>query len=250
MKTAIIIDDEEKCCNDLREELSKFPEHLQLVGIAKDLSKGVELIQKEHPDLVFLDINLSQEDGFSLFEKFEKIDFKVVFVTAYEDRALDAFKPKSMLHFIVKPVKKENIEMVLAKLETHSTQVDAHDIIEQISAIFGQQKISIKLRDSNSVIISVNDIIYCQAEKNYTKIVVSGRDYPLQVSALLKDVFELLEKYTYFKRPHRSYCININQMQHYNTFEYTIVMKNKANIPISENTFGKTFIKDLKNNKF
>jgi two-component system LytT family response regulator len=111
--TAIIVDDERLARSELRLLLADFTE-ISIVGEAKNLTEAVNLIRANKPDVVFLDIQLSNENGFDLLEKIEK-DFKLIFVTAFDEFAIRAFEINA-IDYLLKPVNPERLAKTLERL--------------------------------------------------------------------------------------------------------------------------------------
>jgi two-component system LytT family response regulator len=111
--TAIIVDDERLARSELRLLLADFAE-ISIVGEAANLTEAVDLIQANKPDVVFLDVQLSSENGFDLLEKVEK-DFKLIFVTAFDDFAIRAFEINA-IDYLLKPVNPERLAKTLERL--------------------------------------------------------------------------------------------------------------------------------------
>ena len=116
MIKAIVIDDEtnnqELICN----LLSSYAENIQVASVAGSVEDGYQAIVEHQPDLVFLDIQMPDGTGFDLLKKFEKINFKVIFVTAHQEYAIEAFK-YSALDYLLKPLSPSNLISAIKKVE-------------------------------------------------------------------------------------------------------------------------------------
>jgi Response regulator of the LytR/AlgR family len=196
---AVIIEDEPLAIDNLKFYLKDYP--LEIVGSAYRIQQAASLIKKEKPDVVFLDINLSGENGFDLLDKVE-VNFKIIFVTAYDEYAMRAFEVNA-LDYILKPLKKERIAKAIEKLLNNTHQKVLHHKYTIDDTIFlstGNRACFLKLKD----------ICYLQADSCYSKIFLS--EYICKSSThTLKKWEELLPEHE-FIRIHRSFIINIDHI--------------------------------------
>jgi len=168
---AIIIEDEINVRAGFIKMLNKFCPEVQVVAEADGVEKGFEIIRAHDFDVLFLDINLPDGTGFDLLKRFDDIPFDVIFVTAYDQYALDAFKI-SASDYLMKPVSpidlKSSIEQI-AQNNTHRA-LTQQVLKERLSTNF-QQEEKIIIRNSESLeIVEVSHINYCQADGSYTSI--------------------------------------------------------------------------------
>ena len=116
MITAVIVDDEIKSREVLKRLLQEVDVDLTIVGEADSVEAGFEVINKENPQLVFLDVEMLDGTGFNLLEKFDDIDFKIIFITAYDKYAIKAFK-YSAIDYLLKPTGIDELENALVQIE-------------------------------------------------------------------------------------------------------------------------------------
>lgn len=196
---AIIIEDEPLAVDNLTFYLKEYP--IEIIGAACRIRDAIKLINKEKPDVVFLDINLSGESGFDLLDLVD-VNFQTIFVTAYDEYAVRAFEVNA-LDYILKPLKKERISKAVEKLlnnnstERHQQQYTIEDSIF-LSA--GTRAFFIKLKD----------IRYIQADSCYSKFILSEKVSRYSAKTL-KTWGELLPA-NEFVRIHRSYIVNTNHI--------------------------------------
>jgi len=248
MITAVIIDDEYNNREDLKALLaSNFTDNISVVGVAGSVQEGVKIINQTMPDVVLLDIRMPQEDGFSLFEKFDHINFDVVFTTAYEEYAIKAIK-YAALDYLIKPVDPKDIQNFLDRYEKQKRRSSIND---KIKMLFSQLDTHTGKGDLVSLpvgkefkVIDANDIIYCKANVNYTEIFLTN-GISVLVTKTLGKVAEILD-YAFFFRCHRTYLVNLNHIDSYNRIDGYIRMKNKEVIYLASrriedfiNIFGK-----------
>lgn len=205
--TAIIIDDERLARSELRLLLAEFSE-ISIIGEAANLTTAVDLIRKSAPDVVFLDIQLSRENGFDLLEKVEK-NFKLIFVTAYDEFAIRAFEINA-IDYLLKPVQPERLAKTLERLfETGEKREAAGRILEYDDHLF----IEIGER---SRFLKVGSIKCICADGDYTHVFTDdGKKY--LVTKPLKEWEERLPV-KYFVRIHRSTIVNLEFIEKVETW--------------------------------
>lgn len=200
---ALIVEDEALAVENLICYLKDFP--LEIIGSADNISDALTFIEKNKPEVVFLDINLSGENGFDLLERTNTF-FETIFVTAYDEYAVRAFEINA-LDYILKPLKKDRIEKAINRLLKNTHDVPARQRYNMNDSIFlsnGCQASFIKLRD----------ICYIEADSCYTKIILNDNNKKVLPKTLKK--WEELLPPEEFVRVHRSYIINITQIKNIN----------------------------------
>lgn len=234
MLRAIIIDD---IHNIRQKNMAVIKQHCPDVAIiaeADSVASGVAAIRKYLPDLVFLDVEMSDGTGFDLLQQLKPIDFKVIFITAFQEFAIKAFR-FSAIDFLLKPIDPADlIEAVKKARETLSKEM----LELQFSTLFSNierprnlQKIILKTAEK-VYSINVQDIIRCESTKNYTTFyMLNGQK--LLVSTTLKEYETMLLPLGFF-RTHQSHLINMLYFDHYvKTDSGSIIMKDKTVIPLS-----------------
>jgi two-component system LytT family response regulator len=234
MLRTIIIDDEAHMRQTLEKMVGRFCPNIKLLATADGVQSGVEKIRKHHPDLILLDIKMKDGTGFDLLKQLHPVDFKVIFITAYDQYAIKAFK-FSAIDYILKPVDPDELAEAVRKAEEtkqkdFSTQLA--NLEEQIhTQDKANKKIILKTLD-NIHLIKIRNINYCESEGSYCAIhLLNGKK--ILVSNILKDYDELL-KDAGFYRVHKSYLIN---MRHIERFEKTdggyVVLENEIKVPVA-----------------
>jgi two-component system LytT family response regulator len=233
MLRTIIIDDEAHMRQTLEKMVRRFCPDLNIVATADGVKAGIDAIQKHNPDLVLLDIKLEDGTGFNILEKLEPVDFKVIFVTAYDQYAIKAFK-FSAIDYILKPVDPDELVEAVRKTENilqndFNTQLDI--LKDNFNGTNPEKKIILKTAE-NIHLVKVTNINYCESDGSYSLIyLLNGKK--IMVSHTLKDYEELLKDSGFF-RVHKSYLIN---MQHINRFEKSdggyVVLENECKVPVA-----------------
>lgn len=232
MIRVLIIDDEANNREKLRNLLKNCCSDVQVIGEADGVRSGISAIRQQLPDLVFLDIRMDDGSGFDLLNRFETVDFKVIFVTAYEEYAIRAFR-LSAVDYLLKPVDPDELSEAVEKaaelmMEEHRTQLEA--ISKNIEA--GHHK-RIVLKDSENIhLVNIGDIVYCESDGNYVRFHFVG-DEPIVVSRQLKEFEEMLDAYGFF-RAHKSFLINMAHAKRYTRADGGfVVMDSGASVPVA-----------------
>lgn len=234
MIRTLIIDDEEHMRDTLEKLLFRHCPQVKVVGTASGVNSGVMAIRELNPDIVLLDIQMGDGTGFDVLAKFSPITFKVIFITAYDSYALQAFR-FSALDYLVKPVNPlifvQTIERARELLQEHfNIQVKALEV--NMKGIPNQQKKIIIKTTDNIYLMEVKDIISCVSDDCYTTIHSVGGDHIL-VSKTLKEYEELLSSLGFY-RVHKSYLINLSHIKRFERQDGgSIVLTNNIKIPVA-----------------
>lgn len=227
----IIIDDEQDCINLLKFELLQHCPQVEVVATFHSSTKALNEIDIYNPQLIFLDIEMPVMNGFELLEKLMPVNFNIIFVTAYNQFAIKAFR-FSALDYLVKPFDlTELIESV--NKATSNAKVSDHqlEILQKEIKVAHISKIAIP--GNNGVnFIEINDILFAEASNNYTKLILLDKQQHI-ISKTLKDVQDVLEQ-QHFLRVHRQFIINLNHVkQFFRGDNMYVVMKNGMKIPVA-----------------
>lgn len=230
---AIIIEDEKKSRQLLRVLLNEHCPQIDVVEDCEDLPTGVKAIHKHKPDLVFLDIELPGLSGLQLldFINEEEITFSIIFVTAYNDYAIQAFK-LSAIDYLLKPVNPVLLTEAVARYEKINTRkLQQLAILKSNLSSHEEKKIAIPNRDTVHY-IKPRDILYVRGEGAYSTFYMNtGEKYML--SRNLKYVEEMIPTFPYLKRCHKSYIINKHYITSFSRQNYTLTLQNGEEIPVS-----------------
>lgn len=229
----LLVDDEPKARSMLRNIIQDYCPVVQFIEEANSVNEAVKIINKQKPDIVFLDIEMPNENGFALFDYFDVPPFETIFCTAYSEYALQAFEV-SAIDYILKPI---SISKVQAAIEKAIKTRGQNKIIEQVSAlkenlsVHQLQKIGLPLADGLQF-IKVDDLLYFEADGSYTNVITNKERY--LVSKKIKEFDELLQNDNRFYRVHRSFLINIQKIIKYNKRDgATLIFENNKVIPVA-----------------
>lgn len=207
---AVLIDDEAQSREILRSYLQKYCQEVEIVGEGADVKEGVEVIRKTAPDLVFLDVEMPFGNAFDLLERLPDREFETVFVTAYQQYAMDALNSHAA-YYLMKPI---SIDALVAAVdhvrEIKGKEMKLHDrVLRAVNQVDG--KITIPQLDGFEV-LEVSEIQYCKADDNYTQIFLKDRN--ILVSKTLKYFEDALADFA-FARVHKSYLVNVSEIVRY-----------------------------------
>ncbi len=237
MIKAVIIDDEQTSRDILRNYISKYCKDVSIEGEAENISIGYELINKVSPDLVFLDVEMPKGNGFDLLEKFEDINFETIFVTAFDNYAIQAFN-YSAAHYILKPVSIDELVAAVEKIKKIKAKeegsVQTKVLMENIKPENKlNQKIVLPTQDGFEV-VQMQDVVHCEAYDNFTNFYFLNRP-KMMICRTLKYYEELLNDMG-FLRVHKSHLINVNHVVKYNKGKGgQVTMSDKTMIDVSPN---------------
>lgn len=242
----IIIEDEEQAVSALLGDLKKHCPEVEIVGKADSVEEGVELIQKVNPDLVFLDIQLSDGLGFDVLEVYNQSNFKIIFTTAYSQYAIKAIK-FSALDYLLKPINTEELKIAVKKAlesnkETNQSKIES--FIKNQNLLNPNKRIA--LQTSQGVFLhELQTIIRCNSEGNYTSIhFTNGKK--LLIGKPLKEYEDILSGFG-FERIHHSHIINLNHLISYqNKDGGYVVLSDNSSLPVSSRKKGQ-LLKILEN---
>ena len=205
---SLIIDDEPHNQENLKGLLKKCCSNVEVVGLACSSKEGVEMIKSEQPDLVFLDIEMPNKNGFELLESLEQVNFEVIFVTAYNQYILQAIKTCA-LDYLMKPVVSSELVDAVFRVEKAVAKKKENEklkvLVENFKSINQPKKIALPTAEE-LFFVPINDIIRCKGENNYTVFYLTNGTSIL-VSRTLKDWEDLLTPHQ-FIRTHQSHLIN------------------------------------------
>jgi len=236
MLKAIIIDDEPDCVKLLALQLKMYCPQVLVVAECTESETGYTKIKELLPDIVFMDIEMPVMNGFQLLEKIGAIKFSLVFVTAYDQFAVKAFR-FSALDYLLKPIDGKDLKAAVEKAEQR-----LYPQAQQLSLLKEQMHGGIKnlpdkiaLPYQNGVIFAeIKNVIYCESDNNYTRFYTEdGKKYV--VAKTLGDIQEILEERN-FLRIHRQYLINLSHIKKYVRGEGNyVIMSNDQSVPVARN---------------
>ncbi|MCF8231508.1 MAG: LytTR family DNA-binding domain-containing protein [Bacteroidales bacterium] len=211
--TAIIVDDEQDSRESIQSMLQEAAPGVKVVANVDSAKSGLEALLDHQPDLVFLDVQMPEHDGFWLAERMKGIKHqsRIVFVTAYDEYAIEAFK-YSAFDFLTKPVAPERMKQVIDRFNNENDQEDLHKKLENLTYYLNRSKLKFNTHDG-FIIVRAEEIVFCKADRNYSEINMASGEKYLICSSLLSLEAEL--KPFSFIRISRSHLINIDYLEKY-----------------------------------
>ncbi|MBN1117148.1 MAG: response regulator transcription factor [Bacteroidales bacterium] len=227
----VIVDDDIKSIESLTTLISEYCPGFEIVGTANNIEKGAGEIIRTSPDIVFLDVEMPDGNGFDLLRMLQNRDFEVVFITAHNKYAINAIK-HSALDFLLKPFElKEFLETIDRIKTTNKNSNLKYDVL--LENINGNTPKKLVVASSKGYeYIPVETIVRIESERSYARIFLeNGR--VIMVSKCLNDYQNMLDPHTFF-RIHNSHLVNLNHVIMYvrNDGGY-VEMTDKSKIPIS-----------------
>ncbi|HBE43441.1 MAG TPA: DNA-binding response regulator [Bacteroidales bacterium] len=204
------------------------------MAAAGSIEEGYEVISKNNPDLVFLDIELPDGTGFDLLKKFHQISFRIIFVTGHHEYVLDAIKV-SALDYVLKPIDTDELCRAVEKARTVINQQEQQLKLQALSENLQGKKVlkRIILHTSDHLqIVTVSDIVRAEADSNYTSFTLAGGKHIL-VSRTIKE-FETLLSGSGMIRVHQSHLVNLNYIDRFIKKDGGyLILKDSTKIPVS-----------------
>lgn len=217
MVTAVIIDDEKKSRDVLKRLINETGLDVNILNEASSVEGGYSVITKESPDLIFLDVEMLDGTGFNLLEKFNSINFKIIFITAYDQYAIKAFK-YSAIDYLLKPIDIDDLESAIIRVEDHLNEQENINaqVLTLLHTINQEKSIKKLIINSSSKIevVNIDDIICCKAEESYTNLVMVNNVH-LTASKPLNHFNLVLKDNENFIRTDKSCLINVDHLKSY-----------------------------------
>jgi two-component system LytT family response regulator len=234
---ALIIDDENKARRLLEQLLLEQCPEIEAIAQARDLESGVAIIKSEKPNIVYLDIEMPKYSGLQILELLEnfEIDFQIIFTTAYNQYAVEAFK-LSAIDYLLKPIDREELKAATNKAIAALKEQNINTQLQDLKQAFNQlalNKIALEV-PKGVIFISHDDIVLFEADGMYTKTYLDNGNTQL-ICKPLKHFVEQLQNLQTFYKPHRSYLINLKHINELSkTDGHHLIMSNNKTIPISK----------------
>ncbi|MES2829495.1 MAG: LytTR family DNA-binding domain-containing protein [Bacteroidota bacterium] len=232
---ALIVDDEANNIENLQLVISKFCPDIWVAGSARNAKEGLMLIESVEPDLIFLDIQMPEQSGFDLLSAVPKVNFEVIFITAYDKYGIQAIK-FSALDYLLKPINIEEFKTAIAKarerIELKKQSQNISNLLDYIKA-GAKEVLKIALPTlKETMYVKTTDIVRCEASNNYTTFYLKTGEQVL-VCKTLKEFSDLLVPHR-FIRTHQSHLVNIDFVKSYLKEDGgTILLTDLTKIPIS-----------------
>jgi two-component system LytT family response regulator len=216
MIKAIIIDDEVHCVDTLSMLLADCCPEVEIADTCLSAKKGLEAIEKFHPDVIFLDIEMPAMNGFEMLQNLDKISFAVIFTTSYDQYAIKAIR-FSALDYLMKPIDEDELVNAVKKVSFQKILPSEEQFRMLIDLIQYKKSTLTKVAiptGEGFELISCEEIIYFEADDHYTKLFLKNKR-KIVACRTLKEMEEQLEGFESFLRVHASYIVNLNEVTKY-----------------------------------
>lgn len=225
---AVLVDDEVNALHNLTVLLEEFCPNVTILGKATNIDEAVIIINKEKPDLVFLDIEMPQKSGFELFNETSR-NFKTIFVTAYDEYAVKAFEV-SALDYLLKPINIDRLQQAVSKVVVQEQPVASLKTLQKNIAVKKIQRINVLYKDVYKE-LEVNDILCIEANQSYSVIYYENKKYVYSKNLIYFE--KLLADNPLFFRTHRSWIVNLSKVKHFSKNKLTLMLHNNIETTVS-----------------
>ena len=229
----LLIEDDHFMAEMITDTLREHFPDLELVPVANNLSLAKEHITTHSPDLVISDINLQDEVVFTLFQQYDSIPFKIIFITSHSKYAVQAFK-FSALDFLEKPFEDEALVQAVQKAIEH---INMDQYNQQLKTFFhnfnpGEKKKKLVLKTLESIhIVEISDILFVKSDNNYSEFHIAD-SRKILVSKSLKVYDDHLQGFSFF-RSHQSYLVNLDYAKTFHKQDSTLELVTGEHIAVS-----------------
>jgi len=223
----LIIEDETRNASALSGLLNQYCKNVDIIGYAKSVKEGIDMIDTQKPDLIFLDIALPDGDGFHILENVSFTDFGIIFTTAFNHYATKAFE-FAALHYLLKPINHIELQKAVDRYEENNYKKGIGNKIKVLEQSIKGKLERIVLPSSEGLeVVNLDEIILLEASHNYTYCRLAGNKQIL-VSRPISNFENMLSK-QYFVRIHSKYIINLKYLKKYKrgTGGFAIMQDNK-----------------------
>jgi two-component system LytT family response regulator len=245
---AIIVDDDLKS----RELIHSFcrtysNDKIQILELCNSVEMAIISIEKNMPDLVFLDIDMPEKNGFELINYFSTIPFEIVFVTGHANQFTKALEI-SALNYLMKPINPLNIKSIVERFENKMELANSMNRIEVLKSNLNNNKKSIVFPNNDGFKVAlISDIVSCETENGNGKCKIETTKETIIVTKSLKEMLQLLPE-TIFLKVSGSAIINKKMIELFNSKNFNLRMNNGRTIKVSEKFYNKTELMDAISN--
>jgi two-component system, LytTR family, response regulator len=247
MIKTLIVEDEKISAITLQNYLKEYCDtSIEITGIASTVKEASEMIRKEKPDLIFLDVLLGDGSGFDILKEFKKPEFRVIFTTGFDQYALEAFKFHAV-NYLLKPVSVdeliEAVDLVVAQISKEHDYRNISALLDHLPKTHSNIDELYIRHHKGFDVLKINDIVFCQSDGGCTFFYTpAGKKI---VSSKSLGHFEELLKDRNFIRVHHSYLVNRQHIIGYH-HEGVISLTGKNSVPLGD-VYRKKFLEHYRN---
>lgn len=242
---AIIVDDDLKS----RELIHSFcrtysNDKIQILDLCNSVDTAIVSVEKNKPDLVFLDIDMPKKNGFELINHYDQLPFEVVFVTGHDNQYTKAIEV-SALNYLMKPINPVNIKAIVERFEHKKTLSQQINQIEILKSNLTNTDLDIVFATNDGfTVIKASEIISCQSQNSTGKCTITTTSETIIIHKYLKEILPLLPEADFIKVS-SSAIINKRKISAFISKSYTLKMTNGSLIKVSDSYFSKTKLMDV-----
>ncbi len=228
--TAFILDDEKSACQVLNSMLDEYCPEVKVIFVTQDPNRALDEISERQPQILFIDINMPKMSGFEFLEQITEFKGKIIFTTAYDQYAIQAFK-YSAFDYLLKPIHVEQLEDTVSRLVKENNLSNNSDSIRELLTQVNQSTTLAIPQNGGKVFINIDEIMYLEGNGNYTNIFTENQKFTM--AKTLKEFEESLDE-SAFLRIHKSYMVNMNNVEKLDAKNNAkLVLKSGVNVPVS-----------------
>ncbi|WP_299716186.1 LytTR family DNA-binding domain-containing protein [uncultured Tenacibaculum sp.] len=229
MIKALIVEDELYIRKGLISMIASLDKDIDIIGECESVQEAITVTKACKPDLIFLDINLKDGIAFDFLDQVKDLKFQVIFITAYDQYALQAIK-NGAVDYILKPVDIDELSEAIDRVQTITADRSTHiEIVKEQFIENKREHIVLRLQEGYQI-IRFEDLMYCQSDKGYTTFYTNDKKSYI-ASKPIKE-FESQLPNDLFVRTHQSYMVNLRFIDKYDKTGYAF-LKSGVKIPVS-----------------
>lgn len=228
---AVIIDDLSEAREALKQDIKEYTPQIEVLGEADGVLSGAKLIKEKNPDVLFLDIQMNDGDGFDLLDIIDREKYKVIFTTSSDSYAIKAFK-FSAVDYLLKPIDPDELISAVDKIDASTVKDENMEVLMETLKSSNRPKRVVLVTQDRIFVKDIAEIIRCESNVNYTWFYLTDGSKIL-VSKTLKEYDKMLSDH-HFYRVHQSHLINANYIKEYVKSDGGyLLMKDGTSVPVS-----------------
>lgn len=228
---AVIIDDLSEAREALKQDIKEYTPQIEILGEADGVLTGAKLVKEQKPDILFLDIQMNDGDGFDLLDIIDHEKYKVIFTTSSDSYAIKAFK-FSAVDYLLKPIDPDELVSAVEKIDTSTVKDENMDVLMETLKSSNRPKRVVLVTQDRIFVKDIEEIVRCESNVNYTWFYLLDGSKIL-VSKTLKEYDKMLSDHNFY-RVHQSHLINATYIKEYVKSDGGyLLMKDGSSVPVS-----------------
>jgi two-component system LytT family response regulator len=228
---AVIIDDLSEAREALKQDIKEYTPQIEILGEADGVLSGAKLVKEQKPDILFLDIQMNDGDGFDLLDIIDREKYKVIFTTSSDSYAIKAFK-FSAVDYLLKPIDPDELVSAVEKIDASTVKDENMDVLMETLKSSNRPKRVVLVTQDRIFVKDIEEIVRCESNINYTWFYLLDGSKIL-VSKTLKEYDKMLSDHNFY-RVHQSHLINATYIKEYVKSDGGyLLMKDGSSVPVS-----------------